>query len=276
MLLELEQRTMVAGKEPRSKAGSVFLLPSTELLFDESVPDYPDQGASWTFDSYQTREAARKAMQEGSPNQRGTDAYDKARLAMNETIDEYRVKSIRRKRVFDEAGDEPCIDRYLVGESRLWGQMRKTAKNRCVTVGLSMWMSCGNAESDFAENIANGVALAEMLASAGYLIRVVGVHTIHARTNGIRGFVHPMVEFGKPIDEHALMAWGQPAACRYLGFKWMQALYSDSDMGTCETTPEDWLAMAGVDIFMAKQWGDGNNPEAHKAHLKKVLERVTK
>lgn len=256
---------------------SVFMLNDTAGLWDcpRRVEEYWQEtdgllsGRHWRFGSYGNAEAARAAMQTGTPNQTALAAYEQARSQLAESADAFHVRSIRRHRVYGDTGDEVDVDRWMTGHTAPWGSIRRAARNRTLTVGLMLWMTCGNADRDFAENVASGVALAESLAAAGYMVRVVGVHTAHM-DGGERGFIHPLVDFGQPIDEHALMAWGQPAACRHLGFTWMHHLYNDGDMGSGQKTSDEWLRLAGIDIFMAKQW----QGDQQKANIAKVLERI--
>lgn len=258
---------------------SVFMLNDTPSMWDcpsrydeywqESSGLFSSEG--WRFGNYKNAEAARSAMQSGTPNKTALDAYEQARTKLAESADAFHVRSIRRHRVYGEAGDEVDVDRWMTGHTQPWGSIRRAAKNRTLTVGFMLWMSCGNADNDFAANVASGVALAESLTAAGYMVRIVGVHTAHiGDDDGECGVVHPLVEFGQPIDEHALMAWGQPAACRHLGFTWMHHLYQSGDMGRGTQTTDAWLRLAGVDVFMAKQWSGGQQ----KAHIAKVLERI--
>lgn len=257
----------------QEKCGSVFIGNTSDgiLDFPEKYPQYRKE-CEWGIGSYESLEAARSAMLSGSPNTVATAAYEKARNELSIETDAFMVRNIRRKRIYRDTGDECDADRWMTGHTQPWSILRRAAKNRSITVGIAMWKSCGNGEEEFAQSVANGVAMAEILSSAGYMIRVVAVHTAHW-SEGERGFIHPLVEFGHPIDEHALMAWGQPAACRHVGFSWIHHLYNGDDsrtMGCGNKTTDDWLAMAGVDIFIAKQWE--NNEQ--KQHIAKVLEKI--
>lgn len=257
--------------------GSVFMGNTSEGILDFPTPLSQYRGDSspgpeWRYGSYKNEANARSAMLTGTPNKLATAAYETARNTLSMDTDAFRVRNIRRHRVYGDTGDEADVDRWMTGHTQPWGSMKRAAKNRSITVGLMMWMSCGNEEKNFAENVANGVALAEILAAAGYMIRIVAVHTGHWG-DGERGFIHPLVEFGQPIDEHALMAWGQPAACRYVGFHWIYHLYNGDPSGTMgvgKNTTDAWLALAGIDIFMAHQW-DANE---QKQHIAKVLEKI--
>lgn len=85
-------------------------------------------------------------------------------------------------------------------------------------LGLPLVMSCGNAERDFAENLAQGVALAEALSGASYQVRIMGV-----------------------------------------------------DTGWCLKTTDAWLALAGIDIMLAKQWA---NLEEQTQQIHRTLEAI--
>lgn len=250
---------------------SLFELNSSEgiLDFPERIEEYWDGENDWRFGSYRNAEAARSSIANSTPSALCTAAYEKARQSAEQMTESFHLKSVRRRRVYDESGDEVAIDRYLEGHSSSWGSMRRPCRSRAITVGLMMWMTCGNADSDFAENVAAGVAMAEMLKGAGYQVRILAIHTAHMGDEE-RGFTHPLVETGKPIDEHGLMSWGQPATCRHVGFSWMQHLYQSGEMGCGSKTSEEWLRLAGVDIFMAKQWDAGEQI----SHVSKVLDNI--
>jgi hypothetical protein len=245
--------------EKRSnETGSVFILNDTLALFDET----PKSDRHWVNDewrrgSYATIEAARHALQSGTPTASALAAYEARRpVSLSDT---HKLRNIRRRAVFSDTGDEVDASRLLGGDSNPWRRMARPAKTKSITVGMMLWMSCGNKEGDFVRLTCQTLAIVEALQSAGYVVSVLGVHTAQM---GIRqGFTHPLVKAGQPVDEHALLAWGQPAACRHIGFCWMHRLYNCDEMGRSETIPDDWLALAGVDVLVSTPWIDGTQQE---------------
>lgn len=251
--------------------GSVFILNSTEGLWP--LPGSARTSDSdWTFGAYRDSATSSKAMQTGTPNETARRAYDEARAKAFDGTTEHRVMNIRRRLVFDEAGDEVDVGRYMGSDSRCWALKRRTGKTRTITIGIGLWASCGNGDAEFAATVAQGVVVAETLQSGGYSVRVMGVHTYDLGSGNRRGFVHPLVDYGRPIDEHALMAWGQPAACRDVGFRHAQALYDSDSFGRATEAPESYLHMAGIDIYIARTWSGDKQDQ----HIAKVLEKYQK
>jgi len=233
-------------------------------------------GSDWYYGDHAGEAALRQSLADGRPTDAAWKVYQRTKEAMDygQQQTEARIPK-KRKRCWEESGDECDSDRWLTGDSNHWTLMRKVGKRPCITVGMAMWMSCGHGGSDFAENVAGCVALVDQLARSGIMVRIVGIHTAWRVVSGQAetAYVHPLLDYGEPVDEAALMAWGTPGVCRRHGFQWMHDLFRaegriDGGMGHGTKTSSAMLKLAGVDILVAKQWAKGaDKPERYLTTL---------
>ena len=103
------------------------------------------------------------------------------------------------------------------------------------------------------------------------ILIVIGARLLQAQSEAQP---RPLKEYANPMDEHALMAFGQPAACRHTGFIMLDELYGPSKHNRAVyKTTDAWLQLAGIDIYMANQWS--SDTEQH-LHVARVLENLNK
>ena len=243
-------------------------------------------GADWIFGSLENASALVESLTMGKPTKPIWDAYNslKSKLDFQETSEA--MVSIRRKRVYDECGDEPSVDRWLTGDSRHWSYMRRIGRKPSVTIGIPLAMSCDNAEADFAANVATAVVLVESLLSAGYQVRVLAVWSGHKlltptgqRSAIEAGITFPLMEYGEALDEANLLAYGTPGSCRYFCFEHIRQLMGrdgsvDSGLGYARPATPEALALYGVDLMVAKVWEDDTGQASYISDLQAQCARL--
>jgi hypothetical protein len=258
--------------------GKVKLVRGMERGQFLALPAQPryvsDNPGSWTFGSHGNREALAASLAAGRPTDASWAIYEKVKAGASFNEDGDGMLPVRRRRRQDETGDSVSIDHYLAGDSRCWTTVKKVGRRHAITVGLMSWMTQGNGEEDFAENVAMAVALADQLLMAGYLVRIIGLATAWELVPKLRdgrhcdeaGFTFPIVDYGEPMDEAMMMAFGTPGVCRFYGFTWATELFhADGDVASSfgrglQTSPA-LLALAGIDLLVAKQWDRGGQTQ---------------
>lgn len=240
--------------------------------------------AGWHYGSIGTAAALVRSVTDGIPSEAARKAYDRVRrsYAFNETPDATIQR--RRRRVFSDNGCEADGARWLAGDPEHWSSMRRVGRVSSITIGMQIAMSCGNGDEQFAENVATAVCLAESLVSAGYAVRIMGLSTMKnllhtTKGNDVEsGFMVPLTDYGCPIDQSSLMAYGSPGIFRWYGIHMYNALFAgdgnvNSTWGQAwETTPE-MLTLSGIDILVAKQWDKPDGGQ--KDYLSRLKDKAT-
>ncbi len=223
-----------------------------------------DGGADrWRFGSLRTYDATIRQLRNGTATTGALKAYDTFRSQMP---DPPAPVSIKRRRIYDITGNEPQVERYLIGEPALWERRQRSphAAKRIVSLGMNCGHNAGEDESAFAETVARCVAVADALETAGYSVRVLGVmasdmtgrieheSSPHASLpNMIVAPAFVLKEAGEALDCQRLLSYGVPGALRSQGFAhWrrMAQFTKQSGLGSCRA---DVFELASRQVYGA-------------------------
>jgi len=119
--------------------------------------------------------------------------------------------SIRKRRVFQDHGDELCIDRVLTGSQEHWSKMKRTTIPKTVRLAINYCFSHTNTEKTAARMAAILAVAVELIQRAGKPVEVIGLGVSHKITDyltGESGSIVTLKNANEPMDIQKIASVG--------------------------------------------------------------------
>ena len=175
-----------------------------------------------------------------------------------------RVKSVKRRRVFNDFAGSLDIDRVINGDTDFWEKIERSGKAQVVRIGINYALSLGNSEKHFSRMVALSAIFAEILENLGYGVEIYGAGLYHkhrgAKGKDFRGILIPVKSVTEPLDFDRIYSLGLQGMLRDAHFRAEDTFFGFHG-GRCLDIPQDVITLANVDVLIYKSWIDGNQVE---------------
>jgi hypothetical protein len=198
--------------------------------------EYYDQGTdSWTYGTHTNNiEKTKEALYYCNPPQPILDRIEELRTATSNlhSIQQLAMKarSIKRRRVFAESGDDLDIDRILCGDPEHWSRMTKGRSNNVVRLWVNFSVSCGNGEDNMYKLAATIAVASDLLTKAGFAVEVLACEiakdAIQGQKGGFNGVIFPLKRAEDPLEINKIACIGIPGLFRAYAFTATSNIYS--------------------------------------------------
>lgn len=215
----------------------------------------------WVHGSARTLSETRRRLIEGDPTPVLRKAYEKF-IKEFSAVEIGEIESTRRRKRWNADDGEVDVDRAIGGQDFLSRKHKKKAISRIVHIGFQSMFSSYFSEETFAQAAAGAVALANILETAGYRVKVSSlfchqwgagwggspeiqvIKQINSKKYGSSFWLTAEVEIkaeSMPLDENMLLVWGLSGAGRHYDFSWQTSLLgSESTAGMGMATDSDY------------------------------------
>ena len=174
------------------------------------------------------------------------------------------VKSVKRKRRFNDNDGELDIERVMAGSDDYWSKMRRDGKQKIVRLGINCSISGNNDTKTFSRIVALASVFAELLEYLGYGVEIYGCFLYKPASNAGRdrkynwiGFQFPVKGATEPLDFDRIYSLGLQGLLRNAKFRVEDVLTGDY-IGACYQPAQEIIKLAELDVVVGSDWVGGN------------------
>lgn len=131
------------------------------------------------------------------------------------------ASKLKRKRVFEEGGDELDIDRYMSGETEMWTKMTRRPKKQCMKIMINSCLHCGHSSDKFLKGMIMVTAFLDILDKSGIASEVWYAPISDGSSNGVNlaGVFARIKGSEEVLDVCKMLSSGASGLFRYYTFK---------------------------------------------------------